>query len=53
MEITVNSCNTKPPDRDLNLQPWDPCSGTLATTPMKLIKNGSFYIVLFYKYFNE
>jgi hypothetical protein len=38
MEIILNSCDTKHPCRDLNPQPSDPCSDTLATTPRKLIK---------------
>jgi hypothetical protein len=38
MEIILSSCDTNHSYRDLNLQPIDPCSGTLAFTPKKLLK---------------
>jgi hypothetical protein len=33
MEIIINSFDTKPLIRDFNLQPFDPYSGSQATTP--------------------
>jgi hypothetical protein len=37
IEIIFNNCDTKTPDRDLNLQPFDACSDILATAPRKLM----------------
>jgi hypothetical protein len=39
MEIILNSCDSKPPCRDLNLQPLVHCSDTLATSTMNLTRN--------------
>jgi hypothetical protein len=33
LEIILISCDTKPPFKDMNRQPLDPCSGTLANIP--------------------
>jgi hypothetical protein len=47
MEIILNSCNTKPPYTDLNLQHIDPCSDTLAPTPRKIMKKKFILEVLY------
>ncbi len=39
MEIILNSCDSKLTCRNLNLQPLDPRSDSLATTPRKLMRN--------------
>ncbi len=38
-EIMLNSSSMKPPCGDLDLQPLEHCSDTLATSPRKLMRN--------------